>query len=199
MNLNNIFPTPVAWFNNDSGINKLQKKYLTSLKRKNNVGNKISLDRNVLESKELKVLKNWIVNNINMYFEEIYKPKSKVELYITQSWCNYTKENQHHLKHRHPNSFISGVYYIDVNEQKDTITFFNDIYKQLNIEASEYNLYNSTSWFFKLKNNSLVLFPSSLEHMVESVTSKTERVSLSFNTFLKGYLGQDESATGLHL
>ncbi len=199
MNLNNIFPTPVAWFNNDSGINKLQKKYLTSLKRKNNVGNKISLDRNVLESKELKVLKNWIVNNINMYFEEIYKPKSKVELYITQSWCNYTKENQHHHKHRHPNSFISGVYYIDVNEQKDTITFFNDIYKQLNIEASEYNLYNSTSWFFKLKNNSLVLFPSSLEHMVESVTSKTERVSLSFNTFLKGYLGQDESATGLHL
>ena len=199
MNLNNIFPTPVAWFNNDSGINKLQKKYLTSLKRKNNVGNEISLDRNVLESKELKVLKNWIVNNINMYFEEIYKPKSKVELYITQSWCNYTKENQHHHKHRHPNSFISGVYYIDVNEQKDTITFFNDIYKQLNIEASEYNLYNSTSWFFKLKNNSLVLFPSSLEHMVESVTSKTERVSLSFNTFLKGYLGQDESATGLHL
>ena len=199
MNLNNIFPTPVAWFNNDSGINKLQKKYLTSLKRKNNVGNKISLDRNVLESKELKVLKNWIVYNINMYFEEIYKPKSKVELYITQSWCNYTKENQHHHKHRHPNSFISGVYYIDVNEQKDTITFFNDIYKQLNIEASEYNLYNSTSWFFKLKNNSLVLFPSSLEHMVESVTSKTERVSLSFNTFLKGYLGQDESATGLHL
>tara|TARA_R100000900_G_scaffold85572_1_gene67165 strand:+ start:624 stop:1223 length:600 start_codon:yes stop_codon:yes gene_type:complete len=199
MNLNNIFPTPVAWFNNDSGINKLQKKYLTSLKRKNNVGNEISLDRNVLESKELKVLKNWIVNNINMYFEEIYKPKSKVELYVTQSWCNYTKENQYHHKHRHPNSFISGVYYIDVNEQKDKITFFNDVYKQLNIEASEYNLYNSTSWFFNLKNNSLVLFPSSLEHMVESVTSKTERVSLSFNTFLKGYLGQDEEATGLHL
>tara|TARA_R100000988_G_scaffold96881_1_gene63955 strand:+ start:231 stop:830 length:600 start_codon:yes stop_codon:yes gene_type:complete len=199
MNLNNIFPTPVAWFNNDSGINKLQKKYLTSLKRKNNVGNEISLDRNVLESKELKVLKNWIVNNINMYFEEIYKPKSKVELYVTQSWCNYTKENQYHHKHRHPNSFISGVYYIDVNEQKDKITFFNDVYKQLNIEASEYNLYNSTSWFFNLKNNSLVLFPSSLEHMVESVTSKTERVSLSFNTFLKGYLGQDAEATGLHL
>tara|TARA_R110002126_G_scaffold45161_1_gene128413 strand:+ start:1390 stop:1989 length:600 start_codon:yes stop_codon:yes gene_type:complete len=199
MNLNNIFPTPVAWFNNDSGINELQKKYLLSLKRKNNIGNEISLGRNVLENKELKVLKNWIINNINIYFEEIYKPKSKVKLYITQSWCNYTKENQYHHKHRHPNSFISGVYYIDVNEQKDKITFFNDIYKQLNIEASEYNLYNSTSWFFNLKNNSLVLFPSNLEHMVESVTSKTERVSLSFNTFLKGYLGQDEEATGLHL
>tara|TARA_X000001382_G_scaffold77065_1_gene53908 strand:+ start:1449 stop:2048 length:600 start_codon:yes stop_codon:yes gene_type:complete len=199
MNLNNIFPTPVAWFDNDSGINELQKKYLLSLKRKNNIGNEISLGRNVLENKELKVLKNWIINNINIYFEEIYKPKSKVKLYITQSWCNYTKENQYHHRHRHPNSFISGVYYIDVNEQKDKITFFNDIYKQLNIEASEYNLYNSTSWFFNLKNNSLVLFPSNLEHMVESVTSKTERVSLSFNTFLKGYLGQDEEATGLHL
>ena len=34
MNLNNIFPTPVAWFNNDSGINELQKKYLLSKKKK---------------------------------------------------------------------------------------------------------------------------------------------------------------------
>ena len=169
------------------------------LKRGKNVGNEISLDTNVLENKELKFLKNWIINNINLYFEEIYKPKNKVKLYLTQSWCNYTKKNQYHHKHSHPNSFISGVYYIDVNEQEDKITFFNDIYKQLKIEASEYNLYNSTSWFFNLKNNSLVLFPSSLEHMVESVTSKTERVSLSFNTFLKGYLGQNQEVTGLHL
>jgi len=199
MNIENIFPTPVAWFENNSGITELQKKYLIKLKRGKNVGNEISLDRNVLENKELKVLKNWIINNINLYFEEIYKPKSKVELYLTQSWCNYTKKNQHHHKHRHPNSFISGVYYIDVNEQEDKITFFNDIYKQLNIEASEYNLYNSTSWFFNLKNNSLVLFPSSLEHMVEAVSSNSERISLSFNTFLQGYLGQDELATGLRL
>ncbi len=199
MNIKNIFPTPVAWFENNSGITELQKKYLIKLKRGKNVGNEISLDTNVLENKELKFLKNWIINNINLYFEEIYKPKNKVKLYLTQSWCNYTKKNQYHHKHSHPNSFISGVYYIDVNEQEDKITFFNDIYKQLKIEASEYNLYNSTSWFFNLKNNSLVLFPSSLEHMVESVTSKTERVSLSFNTFLKGYLGQNQEVTGLHL
>tara|TARA_X000001382_G_scaffold38637_1_gene25824 strand:+ start:62 stop:661 length:600 start_codon:yes stop_codon:yes gene_type:complete len=199
VNIKNIFPTPVAWFENNSGITELQKKYLIKLKRGKNVGNEISLDTNVLENKELKFLKNWIINNINLYFEEIYKPKNKVKLYLTQSWCNYTKKNQYHHKHSHPNSFISGVYYIDVNEQEDKITFFNDIYKQLKIEASEYNLYNSTSWFFNLKNNSLVLFPSSLEHMVESVTSKTERVSLSFNTFLKGYLGQNQEVTGLHL
>jgi hypothetical protein len=34
--------------------------------------------------------------------------------------------------------------------------------------------------------------------MVERVIGK-ERISLSFNTFLKGYIGEDKELTGLHL
>jgi hypothetical protein len=42
-----------------------------------------------------------------------------------------------------------------------------------------------------------MLFPSSLTHMVEAV--QQERVSLSFNTFPVGYVGEEESLTALHL
>jgi hypothetical protein len=35
--------------------------------------------------------------------------------------------------------------------------------------------------------------------MVEAVKGNDERISLSFNTFLKGYVGEDDELTGLHL
>ena len=46
-----------------------------------------------------------------------------IEIYITISWINYTETNQYHHAHSHPNSVISGVYYIETDES-DTITFF---------------------------------------------------------------------------
>jgi hypothetical protein len=39
--------------------------------------------------------------------------------YITQSWLNYTETNQYHHKHEHPNSLVSGVFY--VNDMKNLI------------------------------------------------------------------------------
>jgi hypothetical protein len=35
--------------------------------------------------------------------------------------------------------------------------------------------------------------------MVEQTESKDTRISLSFNTFLKGYIGEENSLTSLHV
>jgi hypothetical protein len=43
-----------------------------------------------------------------------------------------------------------------------------------------------------------MLFPSSLTHMVETVQGD-DRVSLAFNTFPAGYVGDESSLTELHL
>jgi len=43
------------------------------------------------------------------------------------------------------------------------------------------------------------LFPSGLTHMVETKEDDNTRISIAFNTFLKGYIGSDESLTGLNL
>ena len=55
------------------------------------------------------------------YLDKIICPKNDIDLYITQSWLNYTKENQYHHKHEHPNSVISGVLYFDSDKKNDTI------------------------------------------------------------------------------
>lgn len=175
-----------------------ETKFLTGQETRSNQGNTTSIDNNILENKEMKKLKQFIEKSLKEYFQNIYVPKNKVEPYITQSWCNYTKEGQFHHKHAHPNSFVSGVFYVQADRKKDKIYFYKDNYQQIKIPAKNYNLFNSESWWFETGTNDLVLFPSNLTHMVEKVVGK-ERISLSFNTFLKGYIGENKELTGLNL
>jgi hypothetical protein len=66
-----------------------------------------------------------------------------------------------------------------------------------NIE--KYNLYNSSSWFFPVETNNLILFPSNLEHFVTTKNDTSERISLAFNVFVKGTLGMKKNLTYLKL
>jgi hypothetical protein len=149
-------------------ITEKETKFLVKQETRSNQGNTTSIDNNILENKEMKKLKQFIEKSLKEYFQNIYVPKNNVEPYITQSWCNYT------------------------------IYFYKDSYERIFIPAKEFNLFNSTSWWFETGTNDLVLFPSNLTHMVEKVVGK-ERISLSFNTFLKGYIGEDIELTGLHI
>ena len=192
-----LFPTAVTFFQY-KGITEKEIKFITEQKTRDNTGNTTSIDNNILNNKEMKKLKQFIEKSVKEYFKNIYQPKHNVEPYITQSWCNYTKEGQFHHKHAHPNSFISGVFYVQADKTKDKIYFYKEEYKQIKISAKEYNPFNSDSWWFETGANDLVIFPSNLIHMVEKVVGK-ERISLSFNTFLKGYIGEDIDLTGLHI
>lgn len=192
-----LFPTAVTFFQH-KGITEKETKFLTEQETRSNQGNTTSIDNNILENKEMKKLKQFIEKSLKEYFQNIYIPKNNVEPYITQSWCNYTKEGQFHHEHAHSNSFISGVFYVQADKTKDKIYFYKDGYQRIDLPAKEYNLFNSKSWWFETGTNDLVLFPSNLTHMVEKVVGK-ERISLSFNTFLKGYIGEDLELTGLHI
>ena len=192
-----LFPTAVTFFEYE-GITEKEIKFLTKQETRGNTGNTSSIDSYILENKEMKKLKQFIEKSLKQYFQNIYVPKNNVEPYITQSWCNYTKEGQFHHKHAHPNSFVSGVFYVQADRTKDKIYFYKDDYQQIKVPAKNYNPFNSDSWWFETGTNDLVLFPSNLTHMVEKVVGK-ERISLSFNTFLKGYIGEDLELTGLHI
>jgi uncharacterized protein (TIGR02466 family) len=197
MNTLSLFPTAVSCFEYD-GLSEKEIEFFKKQKTRINTGNTTSIDNNILKNKELKKLKQFIEKSINQYFKNIYQPKNNVFPYITQSWCNYTKEGQFHHKHAHPNSFISGVFYVQADKEKDKIYFFKEGYESINVVPNEYNIFNSSSWWVPTNTNNLIIFPSSLTHMVEEVKGK-ERISLSFNTFLKGVIGNDKELAGLHL
>ena len=121
---------------------------------------------------------------------------------MTQSWLNYTEANQHHHKHEHPNSVVSGVLYFDSDKEKDKILFSNpEGYKQLvpAIDNTKFNLWNSSTWFFPVETGDLFMFPSSTTHQVETKQGNNTRTSLSFNTFYEGTLGSLDILTELKL
>jgi uncharacterized protein (TIGR02466 family) len=192
-----IFPTPVMFIDLDRSFTKEELGFVKkhSHLTNTNIGNVASNNNYILNEPEFKNLNQFITEAVNEYLNIIYKPKFKNELFVTQSWLNWTKKGQFHHKHEHPNSFVSGVLYIQTDATKDKITFYKSGYSQLFLPTDNYDNMNSTSWWFRVKTGAIVLFPSSLTHSVELVTSDETRISLAFNTFVKGILGENKSLT----
>lgn len=199
MNIQTLFPTPVAFFKLGRALTKTELDFVLRQDRYSNQGNTTSNDRTILKNKELTDIRDFIEDAMLEYFKTIHDPKGDVSLYITQSWANYTEPGQYHHKHRHPNSFISGVFYPQANILVDKIYFFKGGYDRINLQPANWNQWNSESWWFEVEAGDLLLFPSYLQHMVETKIGNETRVSIAFNTFLKGHIGVDESLTGLQL
>lgn len=197
MNLFSLFPTAVGKFDLEREFTKQELKFVSESERRPNMGNLTSVNNYVLREKPMKKLSEFLLESANKYFQEIYKPRDDVQLYITQSWLNFTEKGGFHHKHSHPNSFISGVFYINADPARDKIFFFNEGYRQISLVTTEFNLFNSESWWLEAGKGVLYLFPSSLTHMVEQVQHEETRISLSFNTFLKGTIGNNYNLTEL--
>jgi uncharacterized protein (TIGR02466 family) len=199
MILHGIFPTPVAKFDLGREFTDREIQFMLNQKQYSNEGNTTSDDNYVFNSPELKDLSDFCDAAVAEYLKQIHSPSKDVKLRITQSWLNYTKPGQYHHKHAHPNSFVSGCLYIKANRESDRIYFYRDGYKQISLPTENWNLYNSESWWFEAAAKELILFPSSLTHMVQPVKGEDTRISLSFNTFPVGYVGDERNLTGLHV
>ena len=199
MNINNLFPTAVGFSKLDRELTEEELKFIKEQVRHANEGNTTSDNRMILKSVEMTEIRAFIEDAMLDYFKSVYAPKFDVTPYITQSWANFTDPGQYHHKHAHPNSIISGVFYPQADRKTDKIYFYKDGYKTIQLPAGEYNPYNSESWWYETGTGDLIIFPSHLTHMVQTKQGDGTRISISFNTFLKGYIGSDENLTGLHL
>jgi len=198
--MHSLFPTPVMFDRFYRDFTEEEIEFVNGLEQRPNEGNTTSVENYALRKfSELKEISDFVDKCVNKYLHMVYAPKNDVSLYVTQSWFNYTKPGQYHHKHAHPNSFVSGVFYFNADREKDKIYFYNDGYQRLKLPPKEWNLWNSESWYFNIASCEIVLFPSSLTHMVQTVEAEETRISLAFNTFLKGYVGAEEDLTGLRL
>lgn len=193
-----LFSVPVGRYMIPTELTKKQTNFILKQTQRNNLGNTTSTNHNILERKELQSLKQSIFDKVIEFFKQVYDPKYDVTLRITQSWINYTKQGQFHHKHRHPNSYISGIYYVDTIET-DKVFFHNDRSQTIDLPPSSWNNWNSKSWWLEATKGTLIIFPSFLEHNVETLNSDHTRISLSFNTFPVGTIGEEQDLTGLKL
>ena len=188
-----LFPTPIYTdkLNRKLSLEELSFVDEAKLNTHKNVGNIGSNDNYILDNEIFKHLKEELYLRVHDYFDAIFCPANKIIPYITQSWLNYTEKYQYHHKHQHPNSLVSGVFYINCDEKFDKINFFKDnAYKTIKPEVKDWNIWNSESWWFPVKTGDIILFPSSLTHMVETKQGDNTRISLAFNVFIKGTIGK---------
>jgi len=195
--IHNLFPTPVACFKFRE-YNEKEKSFFNTLSQRQNAGNVISVSKYVLENESLSLIKKFIEECLLKYKETILETEDDIEIYITQSWVNWTTNSGYHHIHAHPNSIISGVLYL-VAENGDKINFTSDRYNQIQFTQKVFNQWNSNTWDILVKSGDLLLFPSSLPHCVPKLKRDGVRASLSFNTFVRGEIGRKDHAAGLKI
>lgn len=201
-NIIGIFPTPVYFHTMNRKFSSSELKFIEKNKKHTykNAGNTTTLNNYILNEKPFSKLKKELNLRIKDYFDKVICPSDKITPYITQSWLNFTEKDQYHHMHHHPNSLVSGVLYINCDEKYDKIKFHNlNINKAFQFEHKNFNIWNSPSWWFSVKTGNLIMFPSTLTHIVDTKIGDNLRTSLAFNVFIKGTLGNNRQLTELKL
>jgi len=193
-----IFPRPVLILPYEKPISKELEfiRTLEWLPQKAN-GNFKSKDTYILQKEELKDIKNFIVESVNKYCENILNTKQR--LVITQAWFNKNPTGSKHHEHVHPNSIISGVMYFQIDQTLPPIQFSKSNQDGVKLDPIKYNVLNSDTFLLPCKPGELILFPSNLRHSVPINTGMPDRISLSFNTFSIDALGSEDSLTHLDI
>ena len=199
-----LFPTPVLRTTLGREFTKSELNYFSGLRAKGttmNAGNTTSANTYLFNDAAMKKIRALAQEALDTYLQTIVKPKYESELYITQAWANFSDPGQFHHQHAHPGSFISGVFYANANRDLDKIMFTRPghQYNQIELVTEDFNPFNSTSWWIPVGTGDLILFPSWFTHEVPRTESTETRISISFNTFIRGQIGDDRSLTGLYL
>jgi uncharacterized protein (TIGR02466 family) len=108
---------------------------------------------------------------------------------LTGLWLNVVAPGGAVRMHNHPNNFLSGVYYLQVQQGADTI-HFHDPRPQTAIvrpPVTELTAYNTDQVVVNVEEGTLVIFPAWLVHSVDANRSDRERVSASFNAMFSPY------------
>jgi len=197
--IDGIFPVPIGRYIFERHFYYDELNFINSLKKKDNFGNSISEDKSVLDLPEFKEIRNSLEGCLTDFFQTVYNPKNKTNIYITQSWINWSTKGQYHHQHAHPNSFVSGVLYIEANKDTDKIIFHKNNYRQLEIIPKDRHILNSDTWDYSVGSGDIMLFSSDLVHSVPEIDTDQTRISLAFNSFIEGELGVPEGPTKLIL
>jgi len=112
-----------------------------------------------------------------------------------QGWANVNRMGDYHMLHNHPNSYLSGTYYVSTPAQPVSpdqrndlnpgdISFF-DPRPQANMTALAGDPQIDPEFRVTPASGLLILWPSFLHHAVHPNFAEQPRISISFNMVLQ--------------
>jgi uncharacterized protein (TIGR02466 family) len=185
------FPTPVWHFtiDNDRQLNSKLLAEITAEQQRDRTGEKWS---NVLgwhskgdlhEREHFSEFIQIVDCNVLEVANFLRWDLQQFSLNITTCWAIVNGKLASNSVHNHPNSILSGVYYLKAPEKCGGI-YFSDprpASQMLIPPVTEFNLWTFPKVSYKPHEGMMLLFPSWLLHGVEMNMSEENRISLSFN------------------
>ena len=192
-----LFATPVYSQDTNFKFFEKEKEFINSLQYEEyeRSGCMLSKDEYIFRHKNLNRIKIECEKHLRVYTEKVLCIKQN--FYITNSWITKKERGQSHTWHTHPNSVFSGVFYMNDEGSDSNLNFrgkpqfspFN-----LKYSHSEFNQFNSEKCGISVKNGTMIIFPSHLEHGVDQNLSYDNRIVIGFNSFVEGNFGEDYCA-----
>jgi len=200
MNITPLFPSNLVVTNLDSKFNTIDLKNVNFVSTNSMGQSLVSSD----VSDSLFVINDYpelafeIIKIFQQYTTDILKLSNK--FIISTSWFTRMKPGDTCKFHQHHNCFYSGLYYFDDYEENsgdisllDPLRPFNNFLIAPD-NQEDWNIYNSTEWKIKPKKDTIIFFPSYVEHAILDNTSNKSRHSLAFNFIPIGKYGLSDSS-----
>ncbi|MFK8139463.1 MAG: TIGR02466 family protein [Bdellovibrionales bacterium] len=129
-------------------------------------------------------LKEKIDEHVAVFMKELEFELDSEELQMSNCWANIMPTGTNHSGHIHPNSVLSGTYYLQIPEDSPSIKFEDPrLGLMMNSPRKIWDASEKNQHFVKLNlmDGDLVLFESWLRHEVPANPSEFDRISISFN------------------
>ena len=147
-------------------------------------------------AEELIDIRNFCEYQLKQYMEHVEGVDTNIAgLRITQAWLNKNKSQEYHPTHYHTNSYLSGVLYISClpNDcinliRPTTLASYGAV--NLTFPNKKVTAWNPKVVGVDIKEGDLIIFPSWIPHFVNVNETNKERISLAFNTFPIGEMGE---------
>ena len=196
MNIFNIFPNPIFVENcpfQDLVEDEVKKELL---EKDNLVPNESSnklfhldnkLKKSFLKKENFEVFNKWLIKCCNYYISEVIGYELVDGTLITDSWLNVCESGGFQVPHHHTNSYISGTYYVNIEQDHAPLLFRhsdNSTHSptqsiSLGVGSNNPTLYNSDAVFMP-QSGQLFLWQSHLTHGYFN-NQKDNRISISMN------------------
>jgi uncharacterized protein (TIGR02466 family) len=123
-----------------------------------------------------------IKKHLKKYIQDLELNINPQSLRMTTCWVNIMPKGAIHTSHNHPQSIISGTYYVQIPPQSSALRLEDPRYSQfMSRPALKTNTKTSTHISVPAKPGDVILFESWLRHEVPLNASSKPRVSISFN------------------
>lgn len=143
-----------------------------------------SMDQLHLSSPHFAELEKLIAKKIAKFIKVLEWNISIKDLKMNSCWVNIMPFGSHHSFHLHPQSVISGTYYVDVPRGSSPLKFEDPRLSKMMLAPPRKNncqLRNRNFVELPATARDLILFESWLRHEVPTQSIAAERISVSFN------------------